>query len=145
VIVASLKNTFYDHSYRIGTVGGHWHEVFNSDITTISSIPSRKTQWRDRRWPPLHGLPASAGVTLPANGIWSLRDLVMDEMLDESGRGAGKETVAASDGTICWNNNPANQAPSEAPINSLNRLRARIRDPTVGSVGLSTAHRIPED
>ena len=34
VVVASLnESTFYDHSYRIGfPVGGHWNEVFNSDI-----------------------------------------------------------------------------------------------------------------
>ena len=34
VVVASLnETTFRDQSYRIGfPVGGHWHEVFNSDV-----------------------------------------------------------------------------------------------------------------
>ena len=34
VVIASLnESTFYDHSYRVGfPIGGHWNEVFNSDV-----------------------------------------------------------------------------------------------------------------
>ena len=73
VIVASLnEETFYNHSYRIGfPSGGHWNEVFNSDIYD---------EWFNRNvqgnyggvtadGPPWDGLPTSAQITLPANSI----------------------------------------------------------------------------
>ena len=44
VVVASLnESTFYNRGYRIGFPGGgHWHEVFNSDIYDSGSIRTRR-------------------------------------------------------------------------------------------------------
>src|SRR4051812_11309407 len=73
VVVASLnENTFYDRSYRLGFPGGgHWNEVFNSDIYdqwfnpnaqgNPGGITADGSEW--------DGLPASASITLPANSI----------------------------------------------------------------------------
>jgi 1,4-alpha-glucan branching enzyme len=73
VVVVSLgERTFYEGSYRLGFPGaGRWREVFNSDVYdrfvnphlqgnfgSVTAVPH-----------PLHGLPASAGLTLPANSI----------------------------------------------------------------------------
>ncbi|HSJ04865.1 MAG TPA: alpha-amylase family glycosyl hydrolase [Verrucomicrobium sp.] len=73
VVVASLnENTFYNHSYQIGFPGGgHWQEVFNSDIydqyfnPQAQGNPGGVTAGGSGR----DGLPASAGITLPANSI----------------------------------------------------------------------------
>jgi len=73
VVVASLnENTFYDHSYRLGfPSGGHWNEVFNSDIYdqwfnpnaqgNFGGITADGSEW--------DGLPTSAEITLPANSL----------------------------------------------------------------------------
>jgi len=73
VVVASLnESTFYDRSYRLGfPIGGHWNEVFNSDVYdrwvnpnaqgNSGGITADGSEW--------DGLPASAGITLPANGV----------------------------------------------------------------------------
>jgi 1,4-alpha-glucan branching enzyme len=73
VVVASLnEGTFYDHSYRLGFPGGgHWHEVFNSDIydNFFNPIAQGNPGGVTADGPALHGLPCSAGITLPANSI----------------------------------------------------------------------------
>lgn len=73
VVVASLnEGTFYDHSYRLGFPGGgEWKEVFNSDIhdnffnPNVQGNPGGVTA----DGPGWDGLPASAGITLPANAL----------------------------------------------------------------------------
>jgi len=73
VIVASLnESTFYDHSYRIGfPVGGYWHEVFNSDIYNNYFNPNSQGNpgGITADGPAWDGLPTSAGITIPANGL----------------------------------------------------------------------------
>jgi 1,4-alpha-glucan branching enzyme len=73
VVVASLnESTFYNYSYRLGFPGGgHWNEVFNSDIydqwfnPNVQGNPGGITAGGPGR----DGLPTSAGITLPANGV----------------------------------------------------------------------------
>jgi 1,4-alpha-glucan branching enzyme len=73
VIVASLnESTFYDHSYALGFPGdGRWEEVFNSDIYDNFLNPNAHGNFGGitAGGPGMHGLPSSAGVTLPANSI----------------------------------------------------------------------------
>lgn len=73
VVVASLnENTFYDHSYRLGFPGdGHWQEVFNSDVydNFFNPISQGNPGGVTASGPGMHGLPSSAGITLPANSI----------------------------------------------------------------------------
>lgn len=73
VVVASLnESTFYGYSYRLGFPGGgHWNEVFNSDIydqwfnPNVQGNPGGITA----DGPAWDGLPTSAGITLPANSL----------------------------------------------------------------------------
>jgi len=73
VVVASLnENTFYDHSYNLGFPGdGEWREVFNSDIYDNFFNPNvhGNAGGITASGPGMHGLPSSAGITLPANSI----------------------------------------------------------------------------
>jgi 1,4-alpha-glucan branching enzyme len=73
VVVASLnENTYYNRSYRIGfPAGGHWNEVFNSDIYDNFFNPSVQGNFGgvEADGPAWDGLPASAGITLPANSL----------------------------------------------------------------------------
>jgi 1,4-alpha-glucan branching enzyme len=73
VVVASLnESTFYDHSYRLGFPGaGHWLEVFNSDIydTFLNPYAQGNPGGVTAVGPGMHGLPVSAGITLPANSM----------------------------------------------------------------------------
>jgi 1,4-alpha-glucan branching enzyme len=73
VVVASLnESTFYDRSYRIGFPGGgHWHEVFNSDVfdTFVNPSVQGNAGGIDAEPAPWDGLSHSAGITLPANGL----------------------------------------------------------------------------
>ncbi len=73
VIVASLcESTYTAHSYQLGFPGGgHWNEVFNSDIYDNWFNPVAQGNYGgvDADGPPLHGLPNSAGITIPANSI----------------------------------------------------------------------------
>ncbi|WP_128547064.1 alpha amylase C-terminal domain-containing protein [Larkinella soli] len=73
VVVAGLnENTFYDHSYRIGMpFGGHWHEVFNSDVydTFFNPVVQGNPGGLDAGGPGWDGLPFSATLTLPANSL----------------------------------------------------------------------------
>jgi 1,4-alpha-glucan branching enzyme len=73
VVVASLReNTFYDHTYRLGFPGsGHWEEVFNSDIydNFFNPVAQGNPGGITADGSAMHGLPASAGITVPANSI----------------------------------------------------------------------------
>jgi len=73
VVVASLnENTFYDHSYGLGFPGdGRWEEVFNSDIYDNFLNPNAQgnSGGITASGSGLHGLPSSAGITIPANSI----------------------------------------------------------------------------
>jgi 1,4-alpha-glucan branching enzyme len=73
VVVASLnESTFYDHSYRLGFPGGgHWQEVFNSDIYDNFFNPNSQGNpgGVTADGGGLHGLPNSAGITIPANSL----------------------------------------------------------------------------
>jgi len=73
VVVASLnEGTFYNHSYRIGfPIGGHWNEVFNSDIYDEWFNPNVQGNYGGiiANGPAWDGLPTSAQITLPANSI----------------------------------------------------------------------------
>jgi 1,4-alpha-glucan branching enzyme len=73
VVVVSLNETsFRDGSYWLGfPSAGPWREVFNSDV--YDGLVNPNPQGNDGGVvavpEPLHGLPASAGLTLPANSI----------------------------------------------------------------------------
>jgi 1,4-alpha-glucan branching enzyme len=71
VVVCSLnERTWYD--YGIGfPVSGRWLEIFNSDVYDNWVNPSASGNGGavDANGPPMHGLPASAGLTIPANGL----------------------------------------------------------------------------
>ena len=71
VVAVSLNEaTFYD--YRLGFPGGGWWaEVFNSDVYDhwVNPVVAGNGSGVTADGPPLHGLPASAGVVLPANGL----------------------------------------------------------------------------
>lgn len=73
VIVASLNEaTFYNHSYRIGFPGGgHWREVLNSDLYDQWCNPNVQGNYGGvtADGPAWDGMPASAGITLPANSL----------------------------------------------------------------------------
>jgi 1,4-alpha-glucan branching enzyme len=73
VMVASLnENTFYNHGYTLGFPGGgQWLEVFNSDIYDNFFNPNAQGNpgGVTASGPGIHGLPSSAGITLPANSI----------------------------------------------------------------------------
>ena len=73
VVVGSLRDrTFYDHSYRPGfPLPGHWNEVFNSDVydNFLNPWAQGNSGGISADGPPLHGLPHSAGITIPANGL----------------------------------------------------------------------------
>jgi 1,4-alpha-glucan branching enzyme len=73
VVVVSLREeTFHDHGYALGfPLPGHWHEVFNSDV--YDHFFNLRVQGNpggiSAAGPPMHGLPHSAGVTIPANSV----------------------------------------------------------------------------
>ena len=73
VVVASLReSTFYDHGYRLGfPLPGHWHEVFNSDLYDHFANPwvQGNPGGVGADGGPMHGMPQSAGITIPANGV----------------------------------------------------------------------------
>ncbi len=76
VVVASLAESTW-WRYELGfPQAGHWHEVFNSDA--YDSLPSGGgyNPWTagnaagvDANGPPLHGMPCSATLVIPANGL----------------------------------------------------------------------------
>lgn len=70
VVLTLAENTW--HNYQIGFPGGgHWLEVFNSDVydNWVNPIVAGNGGGLDANGPPLHGLPNSASVTIPANGF----------------------------------------------------------------------------
>jgi 1,4-alpha-glucan branching enzyme len=71
VVVASLaESTWY--GYRIGFPWpGRWREVFNSDAydSWVNPIVAGNGGAVEAAGPPLHGLPYSAPLTIPANGV----------------------------------------------------------------------------
>lgn len=73
VVVASFgESTFSDHRYALGfPLPGHWHEDFNSDLYDHFANPQVQGNpgGVDADGPPLHGLPQSARLTLPANSL----------------------------------------------------------------------------
>jgi 1,4-alpha-glucan branching enzyme len=73
VVVASLnEHTFYGQSYRLGFPnGGHWHEVFNSDVfdTFVNPNVQGNPAGVDPEPTAWDGLSYSARITLPANSL----------------------------------------------------------------------------
>jgi len=73
VVVISLnETTFYDGSYQLGfPTGGYYREVFNSDWFDCYPNPHVQGNFGGvwAREEPLHGLPAQAGITVPANSV----------------------------------------------------------------------------
>jgi 1,4-alpha-glucan branching enzyme len=71
VVVASLNESTY-YSYQIGFPGGGtWLEVFNSDVydNWVNPIVAGNGGSINANGPPLHGLPSSAAIVIPANGM----------------------------------------------------------------------------
>lgn len=72
VIVSLNETTFEGGSYRLGfPAAGRWHEVFNSDVYDRFLNPNLRGNYggvtADHHH--LNGMPASAGVTIPANSL----------------------------------------------------------------------------
>ena len=73
VVVASLSEfSFESGSYRLGfPASGRWTEILNSDF--YDHLPNRVVRGNHggvhADGPPLHGLPSSAGLTVPANSL----------------------------------------------------------------------------
>jgi 1,4-alpha-glucan branching enzyme len=71
VVVASLnESTFW--SYSLGFPGpGRWLEVFNSDVydNWVNPLVAGNGSGVDASGGPMHGLPVSASVVIPANGF----------------------------------------------------------------------------
>jgi 1,4-alpha-glucan branching enzyme len=71
VVAATLsETTWYD--YAIGfPLPGRWSEVFNSDVydNWVNPMVAGNGGGISASGPPMHGLPASAGIVIPANGL----------------------------------------------------------------------------
>jgi 1,4-alpha-glucan branching enzyme len=71
VVVATLaESTWYN--YAVGFPGpGQWAEVFNSDVydNWVNPIVAGNGGGITASGPPMHGLPASASIVIPANGF----------------------------------------------------------------------------
>jgi 1,4-alpha-glucan branching enzyme len=71
VVAATLSETTY-WGYAIGfPAGGTWLEVFNSDVydNWVNPIVAGNGGSVNADGPPMHGLPASASIVIPANGF----------------------------------------------------------------------------
>jgi 1,4-alpha-glucan branching enzyme len=71
VVAASLNESTY-WSYALGFPGlGRWLEVFNSDVydNWVNPIVAGNGGGVDANGPPMHGLPCSASIVIPANGF----------------------------------------------------------------------------
>ncbi len=71
VVVASLNESDY-YGYQIGFPGsGRWLEVFNSDVydNWVNPLVAGNGEAVDASGAPLHGLSASASLTIPANSV----------------------------------------------------------------------------
>jgi 1,4-alpha-glucan branching enzyme len=71
VVVVTLNESTY-YGYQVGFPGGgQWLEVFNSDVydNWVNPITAGNGGGISADGPPMHGLPNSAGVIIPANGL----------------------------------------------------------------------------
>jgi 1,4-alpha-glucan branching enzyme len=71
VVVATLSETTW-YGYDVGfPIAGPWAEVFNSDVydNWVNPIVAGNGGGIQASGPPLHGLPASASIVIPANGF----------------------------------------------------------------------------
>ena len=71
VVVATLSEATW-YNYDVGFPGGgFWAEVFNSDVydNWVNPIVAGNGGGIAASGPPMHGLPASASVVIPANGF----------------------------------------------------------------------------
>ncbi|MGO9598998.1 MAG: alpha amylase C-terminal domain-containing protein [Isosphaeraceae bacterium] len=71
VVVASLNESTYQ-GYALGFPGpGRWLEVFNSDVydNWVNPIVAGNGSGIDANGGPMHGLPNSASIVIPANGF----------------------------------------------------------------------------
>jgi 1,4-alpha-glucan branching enzyme len=71
VVVATLSETTW-YNYAVGFPGaGQWAEIFNSDVydNFINPIVAGNAGGITASGPPMHGLPASASIVIPANGF----------------------------------------------------------------------------
>ena len=77
VIVASLSDSTR-YNYQLGfPSAGHWNEIFNSDAydscnanrVLINPQVAGNNGGIDAYGPPLHNLPTSASITIPANAV----------------------------------------------------------------------------
>ena len=71
VVAATLSETTW-YNYAIGfPFAGHWAEIFNSDVydNWVNPIVAGNGGGIVASDAPLHGLPASASIVIPANGL----------------------------------------------------------------------------
>lgn len=71
VVVATLSETTW-YNYAVGFPGaGDWAEIFNSDVydNWVNPIVAGNGGGITASGPPMHGLPASASIVIPANGF----------------------------------------------------------------------------
>jgi 1,4-alpha-glucan branching enzyme len=71
VVVATLSETTW-YNYAVGFPGpGQWAEIFNSDVydNWVNPIVAGNGGGVLASGPPMHGLPASASIVIPANGF----------------------------------------------------------------------------
>jgi 1,4-alpha-glucan branching enzyme len=71
VVVATLADTTW-WGYQIGfPSGGHWKEVFNSDVyhNWVNPVVAGNGGGIDVSGPPMHDFATSASVVIPANGV----------------------------------------------------------------------------
>jgi 1,4-alpha-glucan branching enzyme len=71
VVVASLNEATW-WGYRLGfPSAGRWVEIFNSDVydNWVNPLVAGNAGGVEAAWQPMHGLPASASVVIPANGV----------------------------------------------------------------------------
>ena len=71
IVVYSLRDTNW-YNYQLGFPGpGRWLEVFNSDVydNWVNPMVTGNGGGIEASGGPLHGLPSSASVTIPANGF----------------------------------------------------------------------------
>ena len=71
-MVASFAESTFHGDYALGFPrGGHWHEVFNSDYYDHFPNPLRPGNGGSviADGHPMHGMPHSARITMPANGL----------------------------------------------------------------------------
>jgi 1,4-alpha-glucan branching enzyme len=71
VVVFTLSNSTL-YGYQLGFPGfGRWLEVFNSDVydNWVNPMVAGNGSGIDATGGPMHGMPNSASVTIPANGF----------------------------------------------------------------------------